>query len=228
MKGRFVGILLVVVLLLTMCSAIVTAVGGAPYNVVSKTYSQENIEVDYPQVTDLPDGAIQQRINELLRDKPFKCWETDCREIAGLNMRTKYAIKWRSANLLTVQFLSYRYITGAAHPVNVFATINIDINTGNEVFLKDLVAIDEEFIALLKAGEFKAVSPRVKEIVKFSDEEIIRELNERGAFYLTPVALGVKVTVPHVAGDFVIFEVSYRDIAGKIKVENPVWHEFLP
>ena len=227
MKNRCAVILLVVVLLLMLRSAVVMAASCDPYAVVAKTFTQENIEVAYPQITNLPDDAIQQRINELLRDRPFQCWETDCREITGLNMRTQYVIKWRSANLLTVQYRSYRYIKGAAHPVHMFDTININVNSGSEILLQDLVVIDEEFITLLKAGEFKAVSPKVKESVKFSDQAIIRELIERGAFYLTPVSLGVKVSVPHVAGDFVIFEVKYQDIAGKIKSENPVWREFL-
>lgn len=226
MKNRFAVIWLVIVLLLTMHSAIAAA-GGGFYDVVSQTYIQDNIEIAYPQITNLPDDAIQQQINELLRNKPVKCWDEDCREMTGLTMRTKYEIKWQSANLLTVQYRSYRYMKGAAHPVNIFDTINIDINTGREICLQDIVVIDEEFIALLKAGQFKAVSSRVKEIVRFSDKEMMRELKEQGVFYLTPVSLAVKVTVPHVAGDFVIFEVKYQDIAGKIKGEHPVWREFL-
>lgn len=226
MKKTRSTIMLVIILLLTMSSAL-AAEGGDPYEVVSQTYTQDNIEIAYPQIINLSDYAIQQQINELLKNKPVKCWDEDCRELTGLTMRTTYEIRWQSANLLTVQYRSYRYMKGAAHPVNIFDTINIDINKGREIRLQDIVTIDEEFIALLKAGEFKAVSPKVKEIVKFSDKEMIRELNEQGVFYVTPVSLAVKVTVPHVAGDFVIFAVKFQDIAGKIKGEHPVWRELL-
>ena len=226
MKQIRLTVLLAIVVLLTMHSA-TAAAGGGSYEVVSQTYSQGNIEIVYPQITDLADGVIKQQINELLKNKPVKCWDEDCREMVGLTMRTTYEIRWQSANLLTVQYRSYRYMKGAAHPVTIFDTINIDINTGREIRLQDIVVIDEEFIAMLKAGEFKAVSPRVKEIMKFSDKAMIRELNEQGVFYVTPVSLAVKVTVPHVAGDFVIFEVKFQDISSKIKDEHPVWREFL-
>ena len=224
MKKYYASILVVFVLGLVLCSMVELPLArGDAYGIVAEIYTEDSIQVNYPQIVNLGDADKQKMINELIKNRAF-----NYEEYPGLTVRTNYEIKWRSANLLTVQYKSYRYVKGAAHPVNVFSTINIDLNTGSEIMLNDLVVIDEDFLAKIRAGKFIAVSPRVKDIITFSDEELMRACNQEGNFYFSEDSLGIRVAVPHVAGDYVIFEVKYRDIDDNIKGENPVWREFIP
>ena len=47
-------------------------------------------------------------------------------------------------------YSGYAYNKNAAYPRDIFTTINIDLQTGNRIRLKDIVNIDEGFVRKLK------------------------------------------------------------------------------
>jgi len=202
------------------------AANDGNYEIVNETYVEKKIMINYPQIHNLNDDDKQTIINQLLKNEALAACnypETD-----GLAVTVNYTISWKSANLLSIQYRGVRFFKGGPHPVNEFSTINVDINKGSKIELKDIVVIDEDFAIKAKAGEFKAVDPIIKEKQKFSNEELIWEFSNVGYFYFTNDYLGVSTSVPHAAGDYVIFEVKYQDIAENVKTENEVWKDFFP
>ncbi|SOC40581.1 PdaC/SigV domain-containing protein [Ureibacillus acetophenoni] len=197
------------------------------YEIISESFSEENVIVEYPQIVNFKDEEKQREINELIKKEALKPFlET----LKILNPDQKYEaegkfdIKFKNNQILSIAYSSYNNISPSAHPYNLFFTTNIDLTTGNELFLPDFVSnIDKNFIIKLKNAKYvgdlgEDNEQQIKEMVfgQYSSfEELITELNSskdknNGIFvYVTENALGISMPVAHVAGDHAEFEIDF-------------------
>ncbi|TSI10765.1 DUF4163 domain-containing protein [Lysinibacillus sp. BW-2-10] len=203
------------------------------YELITETYSKDNVTIEYPQIIHFKDEGKQHEINELIKKEalaPFlqtiQLLEPDQKyEAEG-----KYEIKLKNNYMLSIAYKSYNNISPSAHPYYLFFTTNIDLNTGNQLFLSDFVKkIDNEFITKLKNAKYvgnlgEEYKQQIKELVfgqYNSDEELIAALtnskdHDSGIYvYVTENALGISRPVAHVAGDHAQFEIDFSELKEK-------------
>ncbi|MOA10661.1 hypothetical protein D3C78_1305600 [compost metagenome] len=102
--------------------------------------------------------------------------------------------------------------------------------------LSDFVSINSAFVEKFKQGEYRTFSNELDLKNEFggivnslnddellnhfvnADEETDKNLSNTFS-YVTPLALGISIEVPHVYGDHVEIELKYEDLADSLKKE---------
>lgn len=103
------------------------------YNIETAVYEDGGVRVEYPQLTGMADGEKQQRINEDIR-----------RVVVGDNFVeniSSYILGYETATkgdgIVSFIFRGTETYENSASPNNIIKTLNIDLNTGKNVRLKD-------------------------------------------------------------------------------------------
>lgn len=194
------------------------------YKLNTETYSKGNVTIEYPQINNLKDEEKQRVVNESIKKAalaPFLNTMQNLEPDQKYEAEGKYEIKLMNNQILSIAYKSYNNISPSAHPYNLFFTTNIDLTTGNELFLSDFVSkLDLAFISKLKNAKYVGdlgdeFERQIKELVfgqYNSDAELILALSkehEMGIYvYVTKNALGISMPVAHAAGDHAEFEID--------------------
>ena len=152
-----------------------------------------------------------------------------------------YEIPWQSQRILSVQYAGVGNAKGAAYPLNLFYTVNINIDKGTKLKLKDFVKIDNNLVDIFM--NFKVQDPETNQasasafdyiLNTYTAEDLIRYFEgadssyQNSAFtfsYLTEDAIGISIEVPHAVGEHMEIELMYQDIKSNIKTENEIWKD---
>lgn len=225
------------VLVLLLLSAVLVGYSGGmnegepvAYRVVDSKFVNEDVEVKYPQIEGLCDAVVQNAINNLLAERSLAPHKETIDGLEGdesYEADGTYDVKFISDKVLSIAFSSYNNITPSAHPYIMFSTVNIDMKTGKELMLTDLVQqVDYEFVEALKKAEYKGEVGEdfIDEIREMAfgwyedDDNLINALTGKVAYaqigvYFTGNALGISMPVAHVAGDHAEFEIKGDEFA---------------
>ncbi|NLA87830.1 MAG: DUF4163 domain-containing protein, partial [Clostridiales bacterium] len=197
------------------------------YSIVTASFSQDEISIDYPQISGLGDSAKEQKINDYIKND---IWDSQVTEVIDgykdidmdikLTVDMGYRVTLSTSKLLSIEYSGSAYIEGGAHPNNYFYGVTIDLESAARLKLYDFVQIDEHLIEKLRssaktlqlfdsAENNSAVIDEVLSNLENGDDHFpIWELHNGSEknFCLTPDALVVNVYISHVAGDYVLLE----------------------
>lgn len=207
------------------------------YDVNSDNYQDKGISINYPKVNIFSDKDKEDKINALIKSealKPLEWWKNEDTEVT-LNL--DYTIKYKSDNILSIEYLGYGNVKGAVHPSNIIYTTNINMKDASLIKLNDILNIDASLIDALKKGNYQTYSEglnletagALKEVKSsLSAKDLIEELKaEDSKFYFTKDSLGISVSVAHVVGDHVEFEIAYKNLLDNINDSNEILNEFI-
>ena len=108
----------------TASSSVKTQETPAEYQVVTKSFTDREIKVDYPQIANLGDNGKQDKINKTIKEEALKVLnyyqdpEEDFR--SKLSLEIGYDIKLKTAKVLSIQYSGTGNVEGAAHPNRLF------------------------------------------------------------------------------------------------------------
>lgn len=103
------------------------------YGIETAVYEEGAVRVEYPQLTGMADQGRQQEINERIRAAA-----TDHRAAGDLSsLELKYETATKGSAVVSFIFRGTVYHANSAYPNNIVRTLNIDLNTGKNVRLKD-------------------------------------------------------------------------------------------
>lgn len=123
------------------------------YNIESAVYEDGAVSVEYPQLTGMENGEIQQQINESIKSSVTGNIFTE--NISSYEL--KYETATKGSGMVSFIFRGMAYYENAAYPNNIIKTLNINLNTGESVRLKDFSDIAEVVSCLeLADGYFVA------------------------------------------------------------------------
>jgi hypothetical protein len=200
-----------------------------PYEITKTNYTENNIKINYPQLTKSSDHQKEKTINQLIKKEAIKVLNYYLPDLQDLTLEINYEIKSKSPSLLSIQYTGVGYMNGAAHPNNHYYTTNIDIETGTILKLKDMINIDENFVDNLKQNA-KSMKPEHQGILSsIHPSDLLNMLtnadsldnigteNQSDTFsYFTSDSLGISIPVSHAKGDHAEFEITYQAIAQNI------------
>lgn len=214
------------------------------YRIESVSYNEKEVNINFPSVVGLSDTAKQNKINEILKHEALAALNNFYGGVIDtLSLKINYTITWTSQNLLSVQYKGHVFDKGAAYPLNLLYTVNIDIKKGSKLMLKDYINIDKDFVN--KYRSYKVPDPDQKQMEAgafkyilntYSADDLLRYFNsadtsfKESAFtfsYFKEDSLGISIEVPHVAGDYLEVELKYKDIKDNIKTESEIWENLI-
>lgn len=110
------------------------------YQVKVQTFQQGNISIEYPEVTDMDDDALMNRINGLIQQQLIP--EDILEDEAILSYEVSCEIATQGTGVLSFVCRGYEEYEGAAHPSQFVRTLNIDMTNGCNIRLKDYADIE--------------------------------------------------------------------------------------
>ena len=201
------------------------------YDIKMETYTDKNIKINYPQISNLNDNEKQIRLNEMIKTQVLGILENYNDGINDLNLEMDYEIKYQGKDLLSIQYIGLSATKGAAYPINEYNTANIDLKNEQLLKLSDVVTINDNFIEKFNSGKYVAYSKSlnlesegalIDALHNFDNNSLIESLNkETTNFYYTMDTLVVSIELPHVLGDHLEMEIKYNDL-GNLLLKNPV------
>ena len=221
---------------------------NAGYELISQTYSEAGVQIDYPQIRDFGDQTKEAAVNKLIKDEALEMLQYYQSEEAKFNLEIAFNVTWQSRGLLSVQYTGTGYIAGAAHLNAFFYTTNINLMSGEKINLADVVFIDRAFIDRFRDGELVSGEEAARDELKAALQDYLSVMTaddlialfqkadfsgdtglalSEGYSYFTGDSLGISIGVPHVLGDYAQYELKYSDIEGNINNENEIWQEVL-
>lgn len=187
-------------------------------SVINKGYSRHddksgaNIRVDYVQINDLFNRDRQCVMNEKLKKYALSDWNVKAERDLELTIKQSPAIY---QDFLSVREWTDYYEMGAAHPWTALSAITLDLKTGGELSLTDVIAVDERIKEKIFAGDFKNGKFTHEECIQFEFYDNLWNVmqgNSQNSFYLTEYSIGFILELPHVMGDYMTFEIPYEDL----------------
>ncbi|WP_349944244.1 DUF4163 domain-containing protein [Lacrimispora sp. BS-2] len=207
------------------------------YEVKKNNYEETNenffCNIEYPSISGLNDQENQKKINTILKNEALKVLNYYTDSFGFTELAIGYQITFSNKSILSIQFSGTGNVDNAAHPNNLFYTVNIDIQEGTKLRLSDIVEINSDFVDKLYNGDFEALWHGQGEYISnYSKNDMLRYLkdadsldnigsgNQSDVFsYFTPDGLGISIPVSHSIGDHAEFEIKYSDLKKHMKVK---------
>jgi len=211
------------------------------YQLSKNVYTNKNITVNYPQIINLGDTNKQKSINEIIKSEALKVLNYHNDNTDDLTLNINYEIKWKSGNLLSLQYSGVGYSKGVAHPNNLLYTTNINLDKVAKLKLTDIVKVDQTLVNKFKNGTYKSQQTPDQSLKAAAEESVqllttdtlIKNFNNADSLdnigtenqsdtfsYFTKDSLGISVGISHAAGDHAEFEIKYQDIQNNINTKN--------
>ena len=165
-------------------------VQGVGYNVESRRYcefdevKEKYINIVYPEVVNMGDEGLQEKINKHLYDTAFDIflgYETNGHPA---DIDVIYEVAWAGEIFLSVKFYVNFFGKGAAYCNHQLNTANIDIRTGEYVRMNDFFVLDSAFLdkfktcAIMDMEKYYIFLEQLKYIFWDNDDEkVLKELN---------------------------------------------------
>lgn len=177
---------------------------------------QYNLLIKYPQVVDMRNIELQNKINALLKSQSGIDYKGQVEEI----FRQDYDVMLNKGGIMSILNNSYMYMNGAAHGMSMRSAINIDMTDGRLYALKDLFRPGEDYKnklnTIIKKKLLEDNLPLLREFTGINDkQEYYLMDNELVIYYqlydYTPYAYG-----------FLEFYIPFESISDSIDKKGPM------
>jgi len=206
--------------------------------IIESSFKSGSTLIRYPVVTNLKDQQLQTKINQFIEDEALTICETYCTEAAQAELG--YTIMLNNDSVLSIRYDGWALAEGAAYPVKLLFTTNVDMGSGNYIQLADHVTMDKDFLkAYIEAAYIPSDGLDLEEagileelLNERSDAQLMEDLlsadqnNPSGASsYFTTNALGISIPVPHAVGDYLVMEISSDKLAKSMNKQlySKIW-----
>lgn len=205
------------------------------YTIVTNNYNKNSdkrkIKLSFPQIKDLKDKSIQNKINKLIKNTVFDDIESNLDPEYHIDYYADYTIQWISNKVLSLSFYGNSDIKEAPHPNNVFYTLNIDMTTGKQITLTNLINVNNNFITLfINKAKFLAnpLSLDSEQLANlknnlFNIEHLQYYFTKTSDFYFTSTGLVFSIGTDHSIGDYSLFLLNYSDMSNYLN-QNNLWN----
>jgi len=211
----------------------------SPYKLVGETYTNNKININYPQINNLSDLEKEKKLNAIIKSEALKAlsiYDNDS------SVDIDYSVTFTNLKYLSIQYIGSVVVEEGAYPSGIFYTTNIDIHNEKRLTLKDIVAIDDNFIKTLISGRYKPYDSELnvekeskEELAAFTTKELVNHFiksddisdeNELSLYsYFTKDSLGISFGLPHALGDHAEYEVKYKDINLQNRSNKIFWND---
>ncbi|WP_198299737.1 DUF3298 and DUF4163 domain-containing protein [Tumebacillus avium] len=193
-----------------------TALAELDVQIINKQYTEQKpeIKISYPELSGLPDLAVQAKLNELFRQEAQYQPQPDSRPL--VTYINEYKVTLREKAFLNVLYDNYEF-TGGAHGMQHRKSLLVNLKDGTRYALKDLFLPGADYVTaisdIIKEQDAKNVLDTFQPFEKIDLDE---------GFYLTPEHLviyfpPIKYT-PYYMG-FQEFKIPYAKLNDILKPE---------
>ncbi|RDU23827.1 polysaccharide deacetylase family protein [Anaerosacchariphilus polymeriproducens] len=212
------------------------------YELKSETFKENEVIIEYPQLTNYTDADAQEKINGIIKENALRYKQTFAGEGDPVTYELKYEAMKQDSDFLSIRFLGYVSYQQSLHPNNFIYTLNIDLKKQLVIKLSDLLTINQDLADSLKQGKYigphEEQSPELLEYVKSElnatdNEGWIQNLTNADStdvnkdidYFSYWTNNGVVITIPvsHASGDYAEIEIPYNNLTN-LKTDHVLWN----
>jgi len=208
------------------------------YSISSNEYTAKdgNILIKYPSLSGLGNEYDGQKINDMIREEATAYLRLIGEDIDNLQMyEINYVVKFSGSKLLSIAYDGLANYEGAAHPINVFYSTNIDLENIKKLSLSDMIGdiealADLYMSALAEEHDDEVMKAACDHIYQMNTrDDIVNGLKEAdNAYgsglniftYYSKEGMGISWGVPFALGDHVEIEIPYEKLDNIIDIEK--------
>lgn len=199
------------------------AAQALPVSIQTMVIQLQGTTIYYPQIIQLPDTGVQQRINQtvfqsvqtLIHDQHQQQNADSFTEMIGT-----YEIKTNERNVLSLTLSNYAYAYHHAHGLTLLKSLTFDVQTGKSYKLKELFKPGSDYVKVLSDIVKKQIKDR-----QIQTLEPFTQISPNQDYYIADKALVIffqlyEIT-PYYYG-FPMFPISVFDILDIIDENGPL------
>lgn len=199
------------------------AAQALPVSIQTMVIQLQGTTIYYPQIIQLPDTGVQQRINQtvfqsvqtLIHDQHQQQNADSFTEMIGT-----YEIKTNERNVLSLTLSNYAYAYHHAHGLTLLKSLTFDVQTGKSYKLKELFKPGSDYVKVLSDIVKKQIKDR-----QIQSLEPFTQISPNQDYYIADKALVIffqlyEIT-PYYYG-FPMFPISVFDILDIIDENGPL------
>jgi len=186
-------------------------------------FNKGDVNIAYPQIS-------VEKIDRLIEKEASDIFFTYyAGEKENLTLRISYTVTLKTDEIFSICFYGYGDRKGAAHPNWNFYTLNINLKTGQKIFLSDVCNDIEELKRKIENKNFvfrmyddKQTEEilKINELVDF-DKLVGCDVQGSGEYsYFTEEGLGISFCIPHAIGDHAELEIPYAELDGVLNLKD--------
>ena len=190
------------------------------------------IDIRYPQLAEstASDELIEQ-INYLIKETALTIL-SEYSSLDNAQIKVTYDTKCNNDNFISVLFNVNSVVGVQAYPRILCRTVTIDLQTGEQLRLNDMVKVNQEFV-----DTFFEIATNVRAYSEEWSKESLEAINKSAkesttlkaltssdrttnpdyCSYITDHSLGICVGVPYAIGSYAIYEAEFKDIEEYMK-----------
>ncbi|MCL2083612.1 MAG: DUF4163 domain-containing protein [Oscillospiraceae bacterium] len=229
--GLFVSVFLLVGLSSCSDQPLVEDV-AEPYKIIEGSYidneiTVQSINIRYPQISGLGNMAMERYINKKIEVTALGAFV----EFTGINemdVNVTYSLHLTSSNTLSLSFLITTFHTSQAYPLIRIKALNIDLETGGEILLEDIIntenrdlySLYRSFFDIFKlCGEYdenplfeNEINRSVSEILSIENLYSCGIANSPLQSWFTEEDLFIGVQVRKAEGSYAIYKAKFSEL----------------
>ena len=202
------------------------------YGVATEKYEKKSVRISYPVISNLGNIDKEYRINKIIKDTALQAIDYYVHG-QDIELNIIYEVKYKDDKYISIAFSGVGDIVNASYPTNHFYTLNIDIDKGERIQLKDVINIDNSLVSKIKEGKYspienvdglnKVYATMNNDSMLTALENADSQINVRQAgdieyySYITESAVGISIEVPHALGDHIEYEISKTELGYKLE-----------
>jgi len=212
------------------------------YRIIDETYTDEGINIKFPQLTDASDltkaDSVNKAIQESIRSKldSLRMGQDD---MGDFSLDLKYEITGYGDKVLSISYQGTSHFEKAAYPVNIYHAQNITLDEAFTLHLKDIFIIDDNFIEAFKSGTYspsredldlEKSGVNLKETIEsqYSNKDLVNIFQSDEVNYkLTMYGVILSIEVPHAIGDHLEMAIPYEAVEANMIKSSDVWEDYL-
>jgi hypothetical protein len=185
-----------------------------------KTYTEDTVSIKYPQITGMSDADTQEKLNQIISDTALR----DVRDlISGTTYELSYKVTLNTPTVISMYFDGYVNVPETIHPNQFLRGLTIDVAKQEIITPGSLLYAIDGVVDIMLSGTYSSMGydmtseyeASIKEnLTSLGEDFWINELKNADALFLTPDALVISVSVPHVMGDHVEIYHQFKDLVG--------------
>lgn len=200
----------------------------------TKTGRGNHIVIKYPTLQGKGIEKSNKLIKNYIRSYISEMYGND---YSDLDLTMDYQILFENQSLISIVFKGFENVKSAAHPSDLFLTLNINLKNGTRVKLFDLYTINNYFKNIYFEAAKKQVPERFAEskndwlivIEELEKDSLSTDWNFKHAdtydgiqSYLTPKGLGLSTPVSFANGDHFETVIPYSNITANHKTNKSI------
>lgn len=194
---------------------------------------QKNIILNYPKITGFENKNIENKANEVIKNTVLEKYNyyKEINYFDKTDWDINYEIVYINKDILSIMFKGYIYSPDNAHGTDTIFTVNINLNTGDKIYINDL--FNNNFKEKMVHKFVKGINI---DIPKSMDLETQKAINQEYSLYIDDFdnsynnftfGYGKLIMIMYAGNNNYIFYIEYDDLKDCMKENNQLWQGLL-